>query len=135
MKNIIFAWVICFVLLMSLDFVWLSLSMKSFYKPQLAHLFKEDLSYFLAILFYFIYAFGISYLIVLPGLLSYTALEVLFRGFILGIMAYGAYDLTNQATLKDWPVLVTVIDMLWGGTLTALTSLFGYFIMMYIYKK
>ena len=49
-----------------------------------------------------------------------------WRGAVFGLTAYGTYDLTNQATLRDWPTIVTIIDLAWGSTLTAVVAAAGH---------
>lgn len=115
-----------------LDAVWL-FSMGGLYKRWLAHLFSPSVVLMPVILFYLLYAFGIMYFVVNPAIkLSTGTLQIFFSGAFLGLVAYAAYDLTNHATMKAWPLQVTVIDMLWGALLTGLVSvvavvIFNYF--------
>ncbi|MCX6820067.1 MAG: DUF2177 family protein [Candidatus Adlerbacteria bacterium] len=67
-------------------------------------------------------------LAVVPAVSSVSWFEALWRGALLGLVAYGAYDLTNQATIARWPTTMTLVDMTWGAVLTALTSIIAYFI-------
>lgn len=127
MKNLLYLWPISLALIISLDLIWFSLTVEKFYKPYLGHIISNNFNYVVAAIFYIIYSFGLSYLILFPALeANHTAFRVLCDAFILGFIAYGAYDLTNQATIKDWPVVVTIVDMLWGGTVTALTGVMTY---------
>jgi uncharacterized membrane protein len=64
---------------------------------------------------------GLVYFVVAPGM-SMSMREVILRGALFGLVAYATYDLTNLATLRDWPVFVTVVDLVWGTFLTAATS-------------
>jgi uncharacterized membrane protein len=127
MKNFLYLWAISLPVVLILDLIWFSLTVEKFYKPYLGHIISDNFNYLAAATFYIIYSFGVSYLIVLPAVEAhYTVFKVLCNGFILGFIAYGAYDLTNQATIKDWPVIVTVVDMLWGATVTSLVSIITY---------
>jgi uncharacterized membrane protein len=113
-----------------IDFVWLSLMGPKFYKVHLGDIWISHFHYTPAIIFYTMYAFGISYFIIIPGLsISSGVMQIAFGGFMLGLITYGAYDLTNQATVKNWPIIVTVVDMLWGAILTALGSIITYNLM------
>lgn len=135
MKNLLYLWPISLALILTLDLIWFSLTVEKFYKPYLGHIISNNFNYVVAAIFYCLYSFGLSYLIILPALeANHTFCRVLFDAFVLGFIAYGAYDLTNQATIKDWPILVTVVDMLWGGVLTALAGGMTYKIFLYIYK-
>lgn len=127
MKHLIYSWIISFLSIIAIDVIWLNVMGPRFYKIYLAHVFDGDFYYIPALVFYMMYTFGISYLVILPGLRDQaSAAQIMFGGFILGLITYGAYDLTNQATIKDWPVAVTIVDMLWGAILTSMVSLIGY---------
>ncbi len=105
------------------DFIYFRFSLENFYKPRIGHILSEDFNYAIAAIFYILYSAGISYLILLPGFeYSQSILRIFFNSFIFGVVAYGTYDLTNQATIKDWPAIVTIVDMLWGGFVTASAS-------------
>lgn len=127
MKNFLSLWAISLPIIIILDLIWFSLTVEKFYKPYLGHIISDNFNYLAAAIFYIIYSFGLSYLIVLPAVeADHTVFRVLCDAFILGFIAYGAYDLTNQATIKDWPVIVTIIDMLWGGVVTSLAAAITY---------
>lgn len=81
-----------------------------------------------AFIFYPLYTLGLLLLIVFPAIEGGQSLfKVFFLGTIFGLVAYGAYDLTNQAVLKDWPIIVTIVDMLWGSLLAGSASLITYY--------
>ncbi len=112
-----------FLALVIIDGIWLTLTVSKFYRPNLGHLWVEQISYFPAIILYLIYAFALTIILILPSIQgSYAISKVMFMGFVFGFAAYGCYDITNHATLKDWPWIVTIVDMLWGATVTALAS-------------
>jgi uncharacterized membrane protein len=130
MNNVLLSYGISALALAVLDGVWLMLFMKSFYLKQLGHLFGTSFVALPAILFYVTYPLGIAVLVVEPNLNS-TWLQVLLRGALLGFVAYGAYDFTNHATLRDWPALVTVVDLAWGTYATAVASVVTFFVVRY----
>ncbi len=115
-----------------IDGIWLFL-MGGQYKKWLGHLFGSSVSFPPVVVFYLLYAVGISFFVVAPGIkYGWSMTHVFMAGLFLGLIAYGAYDLTNQATLKDWPYMVTIVDMAWGAMVTGLTaviafSLYNYF--------
>jgi uncharacterized membrane protein len=126
-QKFLYSWIMLLVLMVIIDFVWLSIMGPKFYKAHLHHLFAENIGYFSAFMVYFLFTFGLSWLVIIPALnQNISPLNVAFSGFIFGLVVYGVYDLTNQATLKNWPVLVTVIDALWGGILSSAISYIGY---------
>lgn len=129
MKTTIISYLSTLISLAVLDFAWLSIMVKKFYGPRLAHLTAETTSYVPAILFYLLYAIGISILIVLPALEgNFSFIKVFLLGALLGLCAYGAYDFTNQATLRDWPTVITIVDLLWGAFLTGVASVVAVYV-------
>lgn len=130
MKYLPHFWAISLVLIIILDSIWFSLTIEKLYKPYLGHIMSGKFNYYAAAAFYLIYSFGLSYLILAQGVdAGHTVSKILWNGFVLGFIAYAAYDLTNQATIDSWPVLITIIDVLWGGVVTALASGISYKIM------
>ena len=131
MKHLIYSWILSLLILVVIDFVWLNLMGSRFYRVHLGYIFAENFNFTPAMFFYPLYCFGIAYLIITPALQSdVKTAQVLLSGFILGLIAYGAYDLTNQATIKDWPLIVTIVDMLWGAFVTSIASGLSYKILI-----
>lgn len=108
--------------LLLLDGIWLTTIAKTFYKKYLGYLFAENVTYWPILLFYPLYAVGIVFFVLQPALEHKSLGEAVFRGALLGLVAYGAYDLTNQATITKWPVMVTFVDLLWGMSVTSLAA-------------
>lgn len=104
-----------------LDIPWILLVAKNFYVSQIGHLMTQTPQYWPALVFYTLYAFALVYFVIVPSA-GAPVLFVFLRGCFFGLIVYGAYDLTNQATLKDWPILMTVVDMLWGALLSGIVS-------------
>jgi len=116
-----------------IDGMWLTSTSKPFYQKFLRKLMTAHPLYVPVVIFYILYAIGVAYFIVAPALAGNLLWwEVLLRGAFLGLLAYAAYDLTNNATLMNWPVVVTIVDMAWGATMTGLTSLIAFLIMKVI---
>ncbi len=113
---------------MSLDALWLGLISKSFYQKHLGYIFAEKFNLWPALIFYIIYAFGVMYFVVTPALEAKSLSLALFRGALLGLITYAAYDLTNQATLAKWPLIITIADLAWGVLVTTLASIIAYII-------
>jgi uncharacterized membrane protein len=113
------------LVLLALDSVWLTTMASILYRPNLGDTLLESFRLVPAIAFYLTYLFGILYFAIAPSLGSGKVLAAFIRGALLGLVCYGTYDLTNQATLKVWPTIITVVDMAWGVTITAVTSACG----------
>lgn len=111
--------------LLTFDAIWLTTMAQPFYRPNLPGMVLDTFRLGPAIAFYLTYLFGIIYFAILPSLGSRKVSAALIRGALLGFVCYGTYDLTNQATLKVWPTIVTVVDMAWGTFLTAVVAAFG----------
>ena len=106
----------------AIDMVWLGFIATDFYQAQIGHLLAPEVNWVAAIVFYLLFLFGLLFFAVVPGLQAGSLRQTLVRGALYGLITYATYDLTNQATLKDWPVLVTVADLLWGMSICTITS-------------
>jgi len=102
-----------------LDLLWLGVIAKNFYQASLGHLLSSGVVWWAAIAFYALYAFGIAYFAVAPALAVRSLARAAILGAVLGMVAYGTYDLTNQATLRDWPAAMTALDIAWGAVISA----------------
>lgn len=126
MKRFTLAYVGSAVSMLALDIVWLSTMAERLYRPQLGELLADDFRLGPAMAFYALYLFGVVYFVVLRALTEGGWKKAALDGALLGLVAYGVYDLTNQATLRHWPVLVTSLDLVWGSFLTAVSAVAGY---------
>ncbi|MCX6560430.1 MAG: DUF2177 family protein [Candidatus Aminicenantes bacterium] len=110
----------------AVDMVWLGLIAKPFYAKHIGHLMAAKVRWTPALIFYFLYIAGIIFFAVLPALERGGLGRAVLSGALLGLIAYATYDLTNLATLRDWPVQVTVIDLVWGMVLTGSVAAAGF---------
>ena len=113
---------------LAIDMVWLGLVAKNFYKSQVGFLMKADINWTAAILFYLLFIVGLVLFVILPSVEKGSWMQTLLLGAFFGFITYATYDLTNLATLKNWPLLVTIVDLAWGATLAALVSVTTYFL-------
>ena len=125
MKLLISATLISALIFLIIDVIWLSFSVKSFYRPNIGHLLLDTPVMWAAILFYLIYVIGLAVVIIEPSLDYQNTQKFLIKAFMFGLVAYGTYNLTNMATIKGWSPNVVFVDMIWGGSLTAFSSYFG----------
>jgi len=111
-----------------IDMVWLVLVAKKFYQEQIGFLMKPDINWFAAIIFYLLFIAGLVIFVISPAVEKHSWVHALLFGALFGLITYATYDLTNLATLEDWPILLTVVDLIWGTVLAASISLITYFI-------
>jgi uncharacterized membrane protein len=115
-------------LFFAIDILWLVLVAKKFYKEQIGFLMKPDINWPAAILFYLLFIAALVIFVIIPAVEKHSWSHALIYGAFFGLVTYATYDLTNLATIKDWPVLVTAVDLVWGSVLAALISVITYFI-------
>jgi uncharacterized membrane protein len=113
---------------LAVDAVWLGLIARGFYREQIGYLLAPQVNWTAAGLFYLLFIGGIQVFVVLPGLARGALGWTLRRAAFFGLVTYATYDLTNHATVRDWPLLVTVVDLIWGATLCTVVSLAGYLV-------
>jgi uncharacterized membrane protein len=116
------------VVFFAIDMVWLVLVAKNFYREQIGFLMKPDVNWTAAIIFYLLFIAGLVTFVISPAILKNSWVHALLFGALFGLITYATYDLTNLATLKDWPVLVTLVDLAWGMVVSASVSLVTYLI-------
>jgi len=111
-----------------IDMVWLVLVAKKFYQEQIGFLMKPDINWFAAIIFYLLFIAGLIIFVISPAVEKHSWVHALLFGALFGLITYATYDLTNLATLKDWPLIVTVVDLIWGTVLASAIFLITYLI-------
>ncbi len=116
------AYIITALVFAAMDFGWLSFATTHLYRPEIGSLLIDGVRPIPAVAFYLIYMLGVTGLCVLPGLAERSWLKAAGSGVLLGLAAYAAYDLTNQATMKIWSTKVTIMDLAWGTFATAVAS-------------
>lgn len=129
--SYIVAYIATAVVFFAIDYVWLSRIAVDFYRSRMGDMLLAQPNLAAAGLFYLIYVAGIVYFAVAPALSSGTALSAFAAGAILGLIAYGTYDMTNLATLRNWSMAVTVVDIAWGAFLTGTAAAAGYMVAMH----
>ncbi|RYE54648.1 MAG: DUF2177 family protein [Hyphomicrobiales bacterium] len=115
------------VVFFALDFLWLGFLAIGFYRSEIGPLLLEKPNVVPALAFYLFYVVGIVGFAVLPAVSAQSWVWAVIAGVALGLLAYGTYDMTNLATLKDWSWKVSAVDLLWGGFVSGAAALAGYF--------
>lgn len=116
------------VAFLAIDAIWLGVLSRGLYNKWIGHLMRETPLWPAAGAFYLLYIAGIVFLAVQPALEAGSWRVALINGAVLGLIAYGTYDFTNYATLKEWPLAMVLVDLVWGTFLTGTAALAGYLI-------
>lgn len=111
-----------------IDMIWLGVVAKNFYSKHLGYIMTPSPNWAAALLFYFLFIGGLVFFVLSPALEKNSWQHALASGVLFGLMTYATYDLTNLATIKNWPLFVTVIDLIWGMTLSASVSVASFFL-------
>lgn len=112
----------------AVDMIWLGLIARGFYRRALEPLLTPNINWTAAFIFYFLFLVGILVFALLPGLEKRSLVHTVTMAALFGFIAYATYDLTNLATLRNWPLMLSIVDMIWGGFLSASTAAVTYLI-------
>jgi uncharacterized membrane protein len=119
----------------AIDMFWLGVVSKNFYRAQIGSLLKTDVNWVAAIVFYLLFIVGLVIFVITPAVEKSSWMHAVMFGALFGLVCYATYDLTNLAVAKDWPLLITIVDMIWGAVLAASVSTVTYFIANAISNK
>jgi len=120
---------VAFTTFLVIDGVWLTIIAKDFYARHLGFLMAKTPNLLAAGIFYLIYVLTMVVLIISPALQKGSLQTAVLTGALFGLCAYATYDLTNLATVKDWPLLVTIVDLIWGTVLSGSVAGISYLIL------
>lgn len=129
MVDFIVLYVVTLVVFFAVDIVWLGVIAKKLYRQEIGHLLKDDVNWVAALVFYLLFIAGLVIFVLQPAIDQSSLLHAIIYGGLFGLMTYATYDLTNLATLKNWPLKITLIDLAWGTSLGLLTSTIAYLFM------
>ncbi|OGD10583.1 hypothetical protein A2397_01240 [Candidatus Amesbacteria bacterium RIFOXYB1_FULL_44_23] len=121
-------YLIALTVFLAIDMVWLTLIAKNFYAKQIGFLMAKTPNLLAALIFYLIFIAGLIFFVITPALDKKIWTQALLAGAFFGLVTYATYDLTNLATVKDWPLIITIVDLIWGMVLSASVSVITYFI-------
>lgn len=120
--------VIALIVFFAIDLVWLGLIAKNLYSKYLGFIMSDKVNWIAALIFYALFIVGLLVFVIEPALQDQNFTQLVLRAALFGLVTYATYDLTNLATLKDWPIQITIIDLIWGTTLSTLVSVISVFI-------
>jgi uncharacterized membrane protein len=112
----------------ALDMLWLGLIAKNFYAKNIGFMMKSQVNWTAAIIFYLIFLSGLTVFVIGPAVEKNNWKDALVFGSFFGLITYATFDLTNLALIKNWPLNVTIIDLIWGVVLSSSVSIITYFI-------
>ena len=131
MTKLIIAYLSTASVFLIIDALWLGIVAKNFYAEQLGDLMANDIKFGIAAIFYLIYVIGIIIFAVNPALQNGSWTHAAIYGALFGFFAYATYDFTNMATIQDWPIKMSLVDLAWGTFITGTSATLGYFITNY----
>lgn len=126
--KLVLIYVLCTLVFFAIDMLWLGFFARGFYKEKLGFILSANVNWSAAIIFYLLYIGGILFFAVMPALQQNNWQLALLNGAVLGGLCYATYDLTNMATISRWPLIVVVVDIVWGIVLTGSVSTLTYLI-------
>lgn len=121
-------YLVALVTFFALDMTWLGLIAKNLYREQIGHLLRPDVNWAAAIIFYLLFIIGLVVFVISPAVQKQSLVQALLLGAFFGLVTYATYDLTNLATAKDWPLFITLVDLVWGAVLSASVSVVTYLV-------
>ncbi len=130
-KKLLICYVLTFAVFFILDMAWLGFIAKDLYKKYLGGFLSEQVNWTAAIIFYLLFVVGVFIFAILPSVEKNSLTSAIMLGALFGFFTYATYDLTNLATLKNWPLNIVFIDILWGSLLTGMVSTAGFYIVKY----
>jgi uncharacterized membrane protein len=125
------SYLIAIVVFFTIDIVWLGAVAKNLYREHLGFLLKDNFNMTAAAIFYIFYIAGLLFFVIIRAVELSSWQYALIAGAFFGFITYATYDMTNLATIKDWPAIITVIDIIWGSILCGATSLITYLLINY----
>lgn len=123
---------VAFVVFFAIDLVWLGVVAKNMYKEHLGFIMSPNVNWVAAIGFYMVFIAGLIFFALNPAIEKNSVMYAFLVGGFFGLITYATYDMTNLATLKDWPVFITVVDIIWGTVLCSLTTTVSFLVLKFI---
>jgi uncharacterized membrane protein len=121
-------YLIALSIFLGIDMVWLLFVAKQFYAKHLGYLMSSTPNLIAAFLFYLLFIVGLVLFVITPAIDNNSILQAALLGALFGLVTYATYDLTNLATIKDWPLLITIVDLAWGTVLSMSVSVLTYIV-------
>lgn len=130
--KLLISYTLTFIVFFLIDMAWLGFIAKGLYKKYLGGFMSEQINWPVAIIFYLLFVIGVFIFVILPAIEKDSIISAIKLGALFGLFTYATYDLTNLATLKNWPLNIVFIDIVWGSVLTSIVSTAGFYIVKYV---
>lgn len=127
--DVLKSYFISLAVFLAIDMVWLLVISKKLYSEKLGYLMTKNPNLAAALIFYMIFIAGLVFFVIQPALAQESWKYSLYAGIFFGLVTYATYDLTNLATVRDWPVIITVVDLIWGSFLSGSTALISFLLL------
>lgn len=127
--NYIKMYLVALAVFFVIDILWLGFIGRGIYKEHIGFLMKEKPNWVAAIIFYMIYIVGLIFFALYPALAKDSLVYAILVGAFFGLITYATYDMTNLATLKDWPIFIVIVDIIWGTVLCSATTAISFIIL------
>ena len=121
-------YLVALLIFLAIDMVWLTIIAKDFYKKHIGFLMNETVNITPAVIFYVLFVLALVVFVITPSIEKNSWVNALMFGAFFGLVTYATYDLTNHATLKNWPLIVTLVDLAWGAFIGSAVSVITFFI-------
>jgi uncharacterized membrane protein len=131
--KLLISYLLTTIVFFAIDMLWLGFIAKNLYRKYLGSFLSDTVNWTAAIIFYLLFIAGIFYFSILPAAEKNSLFKAILSGALFGFIAYSTYDLTNLATMKNWPLPIVFIDMAWGALLTGLVSTAGFYIVKWMH--
>jgi uncharacterized membrane protein len=131
-SKLIISYLLTVMVFFAVDMAWLGFIAKELYRKYLGNFLSDKINWTAAIIFYLLFVAGIFYFVIIPAVEKNSLFKAVISGALFGLLTYATYDLTNLATLKNWPLPIVFIDMAWGALLSAIVGTAGFYIVKWI---
>lgn len=131
LTKLLISYALTFAVFLLIDMLWLGFIAKGLYAKYLGGFLSDQVNWTAAIVFYLLFVAGVFIFAIMPSVEKNSLVSAVVLGALFGFFTYATYDLTNLATLKNWPINIVFIDILWGSLLTGIVSTTGFYIVKF----
>jgi uncharacterized membrane protein len=127
-SKILALYPISFIIFLGVDMLWLGVIAKNMYAKYLGKFISNEVNWTAAIVFYLLFVAGVMIFAIIPGITDNSLKQLIIKAALFGLFTYATYELTNMATIKNWPLNIVIIDIIWGMALSTIVAVVTYFV-------